>query len=243
MAFDLVDILGVKFINTSQEKFVKKVEEHIEANEKAFIVTANPEIVMKARNDKKFASILSRTSYITPDGVGVKIASNMLKKPITERITGFDTMIDLLALGNQKNFSIYLLGAKDTILQKAKEKINERYPGIKIVGSHHGFFDLEDSTISDDIQMLRPDIVFVALGSPRQEVWIDINFPHFTKGIYMGVGGSFDILSGEVKRAPKFWRAIQLEWFYRLMQQPWRWKRMLQLPLFLIEVFKEKMNK
>jgi N-acetylglucosaminyldiphosphoundecaprenol N-acetyl-beta-D-mannosaminyltransferase len=138
---------------------------------------------------------------------------------------------------------IYLLGGREETNQKAVSNISRQFPNIQIVGSHHGFFDWDKNRIPDEIEASSPDLILVALGFPRQEKWIASNIAQFSKGLYMGVGGSIDVLAGEVQRAPEFWQKMNLEWFYRLVSQPSRWRRMLAIPQFLIEIFKIKLRK
>ncbi|WP_408007877.1 WecB/TagA/CpsF family glycosyltransferase [Pseudalkalibacillus sp. A8] len=238
-----VDILNVPFVNSPKEQFVDTLLTHIKRKEKKFIITANPEIVMQTYKDPSFKRIVQKSSYVTPDGIGIIMAAKMLNKPIPERITGIETMIALLQKAEKNGHSVYFLGAKDTTLKKVVDNVHVRFPGLRIVGYRDGYFSSDESTnIRDEIKQLQPDMVFVGLGAPRQEKWISENFLHFQKGIFMGVGGSFDILSGEVKRAPRLWRKLNLEWLYRLVTQPWRFKRMLEIPKFLFKVFKEKIG-
>ncbi|MGP4078965.1 WecB/TagA/CpsF family glycosyltransferase [Pseudalkalibacillus sp. R45] len=240
---DQVEILEVPFINTTRDQFLDIITTHIERKEKKFIITANPEIVMQTFKDSYFKRIIQEASYVTPDGVGIKIASKILDKPILERITGFETMIDLLQTAAKNKHNVYFLGAKNTTIKKAVENVQLKFPGLQVQGYRDGYFTNKESVeIRNEIKKLQPDLVFVGLGCPRQEKWIYENIDHFNKGIFMGVGGSFDVLSGEVKRAPLMWRKLNLEWFYRLVTQPWRIKRMLELPKFLLKVFKEKVE-
>ncbi|MED4204493.1 WecB/TagA/CpsF family glycosyltransferase [Neobacillus mesonae] len=237
-----VSILGIDFINKPFHEVIDILTDSLDNKRKSFVVTANPEIAMYAHEHPDYKSIVQSADMVVPDGIGIVIASKILNTSIQERVAGFDLMVRLLELGNEKKWRIYLLGGKEETNKKAVANIASRYPQLQIVGSHHGFFDLKDGKVTDEINAGNPDIVFVALGFPRQEEWIVQNLPHFSKGLFIGVGGSIDVLAGEVKRAPLFWRKLNLEWFYRLVMQPTRWKRMLALPRFLVEVFKIKMS-
>ncbi|MCA1041637.1 WecB/TagA/CpsF family glycosyltransferase [Bacillus infantis] len=243
MSFERVDILGVSFINATQAGFVQKLVQDIEKNEKAFVVTANPEIVMKAVEEPEYKTLIDKATYVTADGIGVVKAAGMLGRPLPERVTGYDTMVSLLEHGNEKKFRIYLLGAQQETLDKAAANIRRDYPGIEIAGSHNGFFDWSSSEIQDEIARTEPDLVFVALGVPRQEKWIAENIDRFQKGVFIGVGGSFDVIAGTVERAPEIWQKANLEWFYRLIKQPSRWKRMLALPRFALKIMSQKAKK
>lgn len=238
--FETINILGIPFFNTTMDGFIKTIEIRMQKQEKTFIVTANPEIVMRANEDAKFKEILQRATYITADGIGIVKAAKQLGQPLPERVAGYDTMLQLLQVANNESKSVYFFGAKDKTLEKMIAKIEETYPNLVIAGSYHGYFNPKDDSVIREIQEKEPDFIFVALGFPRQEKWIDANMPKCKKGIFMGVGGSFDVISGEVKRAPKIWRSLHIEWLYRLLSQPSRWRRMLAIPKFMMEVRKSK---
>lgn len=242
MNLEKVDILGIPFVNTTKAQFVKKLDEHLANQDKVFVVTANPEIVMKAREDEQYKKVIDQATYITADGIGVVKAAQLLNKPIPERVTGYDTMLDLLELAQEKQYSIYLLGGQQETLEKAVANIKASYPKIKITGQHNGFFDWSSNTIQQEISEKKPDLIFVALGVPRQENWIAQNLPAFEKGVCIGVGGSFDVIAGTVERAPEMWQKANLEWLYRLIKQPSRWKRMLALPRFGLKILKVKVT-
>lgn len=235
-----VTIMGVPFLHIDQKGFVSLLEKRIEQQAKTFVVTANPEVVMKANEDRQFMKYLDKATYICADGIGVVKAAQILGDPLPERVTGYDSMIQLLEAGNKKHYKIFLLGAQNDTLQKAVANINATYPNVEIVGYQDGYFNWEQNDIAERIAKTKPDLIFVALGVPRQEKWISENLEHFTKGVFIGVGGSFDVIAGTVKRAPVIWQKMNLEWLYRLLSQPTRWKRMLALPRFAIKVFKLK---
>jgi N-acetylglucosaminyldiphosphoundecaprenol N-acetyl-beta-D-mannosaminyltransferase len=235
-----VNILGIHFIDTTLKDFTQTVSKRIDQELKTFIITANPEIVMYAQKDKKYKRIMESADYITADGIGIVKAASYLGHPLPERVTGFELMQKLLGVANQNKKKIYLLGAKEEVLLQTVNVIETSYPNIEITGYHHGFFDLNDPSIAEEIKSRRPDLVFVALGFPRQEKWISEHLDSFDKGIFIGIGGSFDVLSGNIKRAPVVWQKLNVEWLYRLVQQPSRWKRMLVLPKFALKVFSVK---
>lgn len=232
-----IAILDIPFTDTTVKGMTKIINKKIQHGEKCFIVTANPEIVMYAQENDTYKNIILSSDYIVPDGVGIIFASKILRTPLTERVAGFDLMSEMLLLAKEENYRIFLLGAKDSVVKRAVKNIREKYEGIQIVGYHHGYFRIEDQEIVEKVIATKPDIVFVATGYPRQETWIYNHQDKFSKGVFIGVGGSFDVLSGTVKRAPIFWRKYNIEWLYRLIQQPFRWKRVLQLPAFVVKVF------
>lgn len=236
-----VSILGVQFINTRMKEMVARIEQKLDHNEKAFVVTANPEIVMKVLEDSTYKQYIDKASYVTADGIGVVKAAQILGNPLPERVAGYDLMRNLLAVLNDKKLKLYMLGAQEETIQKAVQTVNEEYPNINLVGYHNGFFQWEDPTIINEINEKQPDLILVALGVPRQEKWIAENIDSVEKGVFIGVGGSFDVLAGTVKRAPEIWQKLNLEWFYRLAKQPSRWRRMLALPHFALKVFGQKL--
>ncbi|WP_067728650.1 WecB/TagA/CpsF family glycosyltransferase [Oceanobacillus damuensis] len=237
-----VTIMDIPFLHTNQDAFVSLLDERIEQEEKTFVITANPEIVMKANENQTFMNYIEQATYVVADGIGVVKAAQLLNDPLPGRVTGYDTMMALLAIANQKHYKIFLLGAKQETLQKTISNISAQYPNVEIVGSHDGYFNWEDNDIADSIAAHQPDITFVALGVPRQEKWIAENFERFDKGVFIGIGGSFDVIAGTVRRAPEFWQKLNLEWLYRLLKQPSRWKRMLALPHFALKILKQKLK-
>ncbi|MFI8687543.1 WecB/TagA/CpsF family glycosyltransferase [Rossellomorea sp. NPDC077527] len=243
MMNNYVNILGIPFIHTDQPSFVTTLTNHIEAKDKVFVITANPEIVMKAQEDESFMALTKEATYVTADGIGVVKAAQLLNEPLPGRVTGYDTMVGLLEKANERSYKIFLLGAKADTLTKACENINKDYPNIQIVGKQDGYFDWNQNDIAERIQSATPDMVFVALGVPRQEKWISENIDSFSSGVFMGVGGSFDVIAGTVERAPEIWQKMNMEWFYRLMKQPSRWRRMLALPKFALVIMKKKVTK
>jgi N-acetylglucosaminyldiphosphoundecaprenol N-acetyl-beta-D-mannosaminyltransferase len=243
MKTNLVTVLGIDFVNHGFDQVVNDLLSTIQSKRKSFIVTANPEIVMYAHEHPDYKNIIQAADMVVPDGYGIILASKILGHPIMERVAGYDLTVRLLELGSEKKLKIYLLGGREETNQKAVANIQSNYPQIQIVGRHHGFFDWEKNTVTAEIKAANPDIVFVALGVPRQEQWIAKNLDQFSSGLFMGVGGSIDVLAGEVQRAPRIWQQMNLEWFYRLISQPSRWRRMLAIPRFLIQIFSLKLHK
>ncbi|USG03362.1 WecB/TagA/CpsF family glycosyltransferase [Latilactobacillus sakei] len=225
------------FDNYTKAEFIEKFENRIHQQEKTLVVTANPEIVMYAKDNPKYKTLLSNEAdYITADGIGVVKAGEILKTPIKERVTGYDLFLDLLNMANQKHLSIYLIGAKQEIIELAVKRVREEYPNISLAGYRNGYFDLDDQTVQQAIIDKAPDMVFAALGFPRQEYFLADLKHKLNKGYLMGIGGSFDVFSGITKRAPVWMQDLHLEWFYRLLKEPTRFKRMLVLPKFIQEV-------
>lgn len=238
-----VNILDIPFVNIKFDEMVNETVKRISKSEKTFIVTANPEIVMYAKRNDLYKQNLLVADYIVPDGFGILLGSRILGSPLEERVTGFDLTMKLLSLAVDNGWRVYLLGGTEDTNEKAASNMLSKYPGIKLAGRHHGYFENDEEKIIEEVKSSRADIVLVAMGFPKQEQWISSHLRLFDKGIFIGVGGTIDVLAGTVKRAPLFWRKSNLEWLYRLIKQPSRWKRMLFLPLFVLDVMKSKFQK
>jgi N-acetylglucosaminyldiphosphoundecaprenol N-acetyl-beta-D-mannosaminyltransferase len=238
-----VKVLDIDFHSIQKMQLLKELKTRIMDGTKTFLVTANPEIVMYADQDEEYKRIVKSADFIIADGIGVIIGSRIIGQPLPERIPGFELMQDLLKKGNEEKWSAYFLGAKNEVVKKAVENIQKQYPDLRIAGYHDGYFDAESPEIPNEIMQAKADLVFVALGFPRQEKFIAEKLVHLEKGLLVGVGGSFDVLAGAVKRAPVIWQKLNLEWFYRLIKQPSRWRRMLVLPLFILRMVKERFKR
>ena len=235
-----VTILGTSFVSVTMDEMIGTLMAHVNKREKAFVVTANPEIALHAYEDKPYRRVIQKANYVTADGIGIVKAASWTDQYIPERVAGFDLFLRLLEEANENSLRVYLLGAKPHVFEKAKDVLREQYPNMIIAGGHHGYFDFHDDAIADDVRQSGADLVFVALGFPRQEEWIAKEIDKMDKGIFIGIGGSFDVMAGEVKRAPLFWQNLNLEWLYRLVMQPTRFKRMLALPKFVLTVLKDR---
>ena len=236
-----VDVLGCKFDNVNMQEAVDICKGFIKSDKWNLIVTPNPEIVMRAKDDEEFKNIINSAELVIPDGIGIIKAGNILKTPLKERVAGYDLICNLLELGKDGSISFYFFGSKPGYAEEAKQKMEEKYPNIKILGTHTGYFKPEEEeAIVNEIRSLKPDVLLVGIGAPRQEKFINKykNEGFFKIGI--GCGGSIDVLAGEVKRAPKLFIKLHLEWFYRLLKQPSRLGRMMVLPKFMKEVKKQK---
>lgn len=225
-------MFGVNINAIDVPKFISEILEDIKSEKQRCIVAINPEKLMIAREDVKLKSLLNSFDYKVPDGMGVVLASKIKKGCIKNRFTGIDCMDIICNQSRTINAKIFLYGAKPNVVNNAKIKLEAKYPGINIVGVLDGYQEDNDSII-DIINKSKADILFVALGSPKQEYWIENNKNKLNVKILQGVGGSFDVISGKVKRAPKWMQRIGLEWFYRLIKQPNRVWRQLAIVKFL----------
>ncbi|MGM0445279.1 MAG: WecB/TagA/CpsF family glycosyltransferase [Bacillota bacterium] len=237
-----VRILNLDINKIRLDNLVNNIIELINNDgKKQLIYTPNSEIIVKAYDDNMFADMYSKADILTPDGSGLLIASKILNDPIEERVAGFDLMVKLLDEIARLDISCYFIGGKEDIIELAYKKIKKRYPKIDIKGYHHGYLNNElEKKVIKDIKDKKPDILFVGMGVPLQEKFFSKYFDQLDVKVGITVGGSFDVLSGQVNRAPKLMQKLYLEWFYRLIQEPKRWKRMIALPRFLYLVLKEK---
>lgn len=207
------------------EHFIKELHECIIRDEKKFVITANPETFMIGQSNEIFDLILgSEHTTIVPDGIGIVKAANILGIPLSERVTGVEICQELLSILNKEKKSLFLFGAKKEVGELFCEKIAREYPGIRLLKYVDGYVQNKDDVMKEAISM-EPDVMLVALGIPNQEILIDKYYDQFKKGIFIGVGGSFDVLSGSKKRAPKIFVQFNLEWLYRIVSEPKRIKR------------------
>lgn len=233
-----VDVLGVAISKVTMQEATKKINEFVKSDSFHSVYTPNPEIVMLAKEDSAFHKILDEADLVVPDGIGIVIASKIKKDPLPERVAGYDLVQNTMKEAVKEGYKYYFFGSKPGISDEAAVKMRETYPGIDIVGTHNGYFKPEDEAdIIADINESGANILLVALGAPKQEKWIEAN-KHLMPNVRVaiGVGGSLDVMSGNVKRAPEVFQKLGLEWFYRLVKEPTRFMRMLVLPKFLIKV-------
>ena len=236
-----IDILGAKVSNVTALEACDIIIERTLAKETTVVYTPNSEIIENFKKDKEKLEILNSADLLTPDGIGVVIASKILGTPLKERAAGYDIACLLLEKAREKDLSFFLFGSKDEVGKLAKENIEKKYPGIKIVGTRNGFFDWNED-IATEILNTNPDIIFVCLGAEKQERWIYENKEKLKGKAMLGIGGSMDVFAGTVKRAPQIFIKLNLEWFYRLLKQPKRFFRMLALPKFIISVIISKLK-
>ena len=225
----------------SEKEYFKLLIKWLKNNEKKFIITANPETLTMAETDKEISKmLLDENNSVVPDGIAIVKACKMLNVPVTERIAGVDIADYLLKIANEQKKSLYLFGAKKEVVESLVNKINTDYPNINILGYSDGYVKDRDKVFKEIIK-LKPDVCLVALGIPHQEKLIYKYLDKFDKGIFVGVGGSFDVLSGSKKRAPKIFIKLNLEWLYRIMCEPKRLKRFWNNNVkFILKCRKEK---
>ena len=231
-------ILNFNVFNKDKESLMN----YVDGLEKVNIISGNPEVLFNGLNNSMLKkSFNDKDSLIIPDGVGTVIASKLIKEPVKEKIAGIDVVKEVLIKADKEQKSVYLLGAKEDVVVKCVENIKKDYPNIKIAGYHNGYFDIDNcEEIVKDIQNTRPWAIFVAMGSPRQEIFIEKIKNITDTKIFMGVGGVFDIFSGNLKRAPQWMISTGLEWLYRVYKEPFRIKRLIAIPKFLFIVIKSR---
>ena len=233
------EYLGVKVITLNYDEIIEDIKKRMDSNLKSTIIAVNPEKVMTAGKDESIKSLINEATYQIPDGVGILIASRLKGGHIHSRVTGVDMMERLLKFAADEGKKVFMYGAKEEVVTKAKENIEKTFPAIQITGYSNGY-NKDQEALVNAINQSKADIIFVALGSPRQELWIRDHLDKVGVKVFQGVGGSFDVFAGNVKRAPLFFRKLGLEWFYRLMSDPKRFKRQLALPKFLLKVLFKK---
>jgi N-acetylglucosaminyldiphosphoundecaprenol N-acetyl-beta-D-mannosaminyltransferase len=227
------DVLGVAFDNVTLEEAVDRGMALLDEEEPHLVATPNPEIVQIAGKDPEFAKILADASLVLADGVGVIHAAKILGRPLKGRVPGIEFASALMERMAKTGRRLYLLGAKPGVAEMAAANLQAKYPGLVICGTHDGYFK-EDGPVAQAIRDSRAEAVFVCLGAPKQEKWIAANGAATGAKLLVGLGGSLDVFAGTVKRAPKVFQNLGLEWFYRLCTQPSRIGRMAKLPLFLV---------
>ncbi len=243
MTIPKVSIFGVPFSKLSMNETVNLVTRMIESREPHQIITANPIMVMSAVDSPAYLELLQAADLVVPDGAGIVWAANYVGNPVAERVAGFDLLHRLMQLGEPKGWKVYLLGASTEMIEAAASSLKRQYPALQLVGYRDGYFQAdEDAAVIANIREHDPDILLIGRSADKQEPWIAHYKQQLGVPVIMGVGGSFDVLSGKLKRAPGIFQKLRLEWFYRLLQEPWRYKRMLVLPKFAMKVIREKKN-
>lgn len=233
-----INILGVNVDNVTMEDALSRVMGFLDEDAPHAVFTPNSEIIMVAYKDEEFCKELNDASLIVPDGIGVVYASRILKAPLPERVAGFDLASNLIESLKDGEKSFYFFGGKPGVAETAKENLLEKYPKLNICGLSDGYYDEEkEKAIIEDIKNKKPDVLFVCLGAPKQEKWINEHKDELGVKVLMGIGGSLDVFAGTVERAPEFYQKHGLEWLYRLLKQPSRFIRMLALPKFGLTVF------
>lgn len=231
-----VDVYGFKVFSRTKKECI---EEIFSAKSPIHVVSGNPEVLYALNENTSLREgIESKNTLIIPDGIGTKIASKLNKNPVVEKIAGIEVMMDIVERCERENKSIFLLGATDESLIACKKTLESKYPNLNICGYANGYFDFDNpKEVLDTIKEANPYAIFVAMGCPKQETFIVNYMNTLPSNIYMGVGGSFDVIGGIKKRAPKLMINLGLEWLYRVYKEPFRIKRLLVIPKFLCKSY------
>ncbi|MFD2117016.1 WecB/TagA/CpsF family glycosyltransferase [Paenibacillus yanchengensis] len=236
-----VSIYSIPFSKVGMDDTIQYLTERIENGQQTHVITANPIMVMTAKENAAYKAMMLKADLIVPDGVGIVWAAKKVGQPVAERVTGIELLQQLMAIGEKRRWRAFLLGTSQEVIEAAAQKLQMQYPQLKIAGYRNGFFgEKEDPEVIEQIKALDVQLLFVARGAETQEPWIVRYREQLGVPLIMGVGGSFDVLSGKLKRAPKVVQKLRLEWLFRLLQEPKRFGRMLVLPKFVLHVLKDK---
>lgn len=234
-------ILGINVCNINKTDLRELIQKDLLNELQKVIIAINPEKVMKAKREKKLFEVLNNADYQIADGIGIVLASKIQKGNISERITGISCLYMLCEIASQHDYRIFLYGGRSEIVKRVKKNLELYFKNrLNIVGYVDGYSD--NNTVIDQIQNSNPDIIFVALGSPKQEYWIHENREKFKAKIFLGVGGAFDVISGKIKRAPLCIQKMGLEWLYRMLIQPKRIIRHIYLWAYIFNVLYNRIN-
>lgn len=237
------DVLGVGFDNLTMDEAIDRAEAYLSGRTSAYVVTPNPEIVWLCRKDRGVYEAVSNAALVLPDGIGIIYGGKILKRPLKERVSGTDFADKLMERMAKQRRSVYLLGAKPGVAEKAAQNLTSKYPGLVVAGTADGYFE-EDAPVVEAINAADPDFLIVGLGAPKQqERWMAAQKDKLRVGLMGGFGGSIDVWAGTVARAPMGWQKANLEWLYRLIKQPKRIKRQIKLPLFMFAVIGQRIKR
>ncbi|TCS69775.1 WecB/TagA/CpsF family glycosyltransferase [Effusibacillus lacus] len=237
------DILGVPFSTLSFAETINLLEDWMGGAVPRQVVTANPEIVMNAREDKEMERILQQADLVTPDGIGIVYAAKILGGPIRERVTGADILPPLFRKADREGWTVYLLGASPESNRLAQANLSRLYANLKLTGRDGFFREEEIPALLSDIRAAAPKLLLVGLGLGKQEKFIAKYLQDLQVPLAIGIGGCIDVYAGTVKRAPVLFRKLNIEWLYRLLKQPSRWRRQLALPKFALTVLLKRFGK
>ncbi|WP_027717638.1 WecB/TagA/CpsF family glycosyltransferase [Desulfovirgula thermocuniculi] len=238
-----INILGARVDAVDLEGAVEKIAAFVREGRPRQVITLNPEILYRAQKEPPLLSLINAADLVTADGVGVVWAAGMCGARLPGRVTGIDLMLALVARAAREGWRVFLLGAAPGVAAEAARRLQERHPGLVVAGTHHGYFSpQEERGVVEEIRAARADLLFVALGAPKQELFIARHKAVLGAKVAMGVGGSFDVLAGKARRAPAWMRRLGLEWLGRLLMEPRRWRRMLVLPRFAGLVLRESLR-
>ncbi|MCB8933466.1 MAG: WecB/TagA/CpsF family glycosyltransferase [Chthonomonadaceae bacterium] len=236
-----VSILGIPVDRVTMDEAVARIEGYLAVDRPHMVVTADSSGIVAAQSDVEFREILLKADLVTPDSVGILWAAKRSGAPIAGRVSGVDLLDSLCGRSADRGYRVFLLGSSPGVAEMAAERLRLRHPGCLIVGTRHGYFPPEsDEVVAREVAQSQPDLVFVAMGIPRQEKFIASTLHLMGARVAMGVGGSLDVFSGRVRRAPKLFQTLRLEWLWRLMLNPRKYQKVLSLPRFVWMVLRDR---
>ncbi len=234
-----VDILGAPVARLTLDEAAAAVAGFVREGRPRQVITLNPEFLYRAQSEPELMAAVRRADLVTADGVGIVWAARRAGSPVPERVTGIDLLFRLAEEAARRRWRVFLLGSAPGVAEGAGRELAARYPGLVPAGTHHGYFKPEDGPdVIEKVRQSRADILFVALGAPRQELWAARHLEALGVPAVIGVGGSLDVLAGRVRRAPAWMRRLHLEWLGRLIMDPRRWRRQAVLPKFALLVLR-----
>lgn len=236
-----LDVMGLQFDNVTMDEAVARAASILAGDTVCYAVTPNAEIAYEALHDASLRALLNGADLVLPDGAGVVLASRLLKTPLKQKVAGVDFADRLLTLLEQTGGGLYLLGSKPGIAELAAEKMKQAHPQLRICGTADGYFQDEAAVIAR-INAAQPQVLFVCLGAPKQELFMQRHLADVSVRLMIGLGGTLDSFAGTVKRAPGWMIRCNLEWLYRLYREPRRFGRMLRLPKYLFAVLKKRIR-
>lgn len=240
MSMGTVNILGINVNKDNMNLAFEKVKQYFDEPGAKAIYTPNPEILMAAYKNEEFNEVLNNADMVIPDGIGVVYASRILKNPVAERVAGYDLTCKILNYAAEKGIKVFIYGGKPGVAETAANNLRKK--GVNVSGVMHGY-QQDESLVIDEINKSGAEFVMVCIGAPKQEFFISKNKDKTNAKVFIGAGGSVDVIAGTVKRAPDIFIKLNLEWFYRLIKQPSRIGRMIQLPIFILKVMFSKKEK
>ena len=235
------DVLGVQYDNVTMEEALQIGRQLLQGEKAAYCVTPNAEMAYEALHDQDFCALLNGADLVLPDGAGVVLGAKILKTPLKQKVAGIEFAQNLLPILAETGSRLYLLGSKPGVAELAAEKMLQKHPTLQICGMQDGYFKDEEAVIAK-INEAEADVLYVCLGAPKQEKFMQRHQADLKVKLMIGLGGTLDGIAGTVKRAPKWMIKLQLEWLYRLIKQPKRLGRMMRLPKFIFAALKKRMK-
>lgn len=236
---DTVNILGIPVDRVTMDEALLRIDDMVASGRPNFVATADASMIVDGVSIPEFGDLLRSAALVTPDSAGVLWAAKRAGKPLEGKVSGVDLVDRLCERSAARGYRLYFLGAEPGVAEEAAKQLAERHPGCHIVGTHHGYFGPDkDAQVAAEVAKSNLDVLFVAMGIPRQEFFIRDTMSVIGARVAMGVGGSFDVYSGRVKRAPIIFRRMRMEWLWRLILNPRKWRKVLKLPQFVMMVLR-----